>query len=243
MLDVKGLQVRYGTVLGVDGLDLHVNQGEIVVLIGANGAGKSSTVNAIAGLVRPVAGLIKFRDADMGKLDAAARVEHGMALVIEGRGVFSEMTVRENLELGAYSRPAIRSAALRRAADHAIAMFPRLGDRFDQAAGTLSGGEQQMLAIARALMSSPKLLVLDEPSLGLAPRIVDEIAERLTLLSSEEGVTILIAEQNASLGLDIAKRGYILQNGRIALEGTAPELHSNTDLIRFYLGGQSYVRT
>ncbi|CAN5415870.1 hypothetical protein BH10PSE11_BH10PSE11_02370 [soil metagenome] len=138
MLDVKGLQVRYGAVLGVDGLDLYVNQGEIVVLIGANGAGKSSTVNAITGLVKPAAGHIRFCDADMGRLDAAARVKQGMALVIEGQGVFPEMTVRENLELGAYSRPTIRSAALRAAVDEAVAMFPRLGERFDQAAGTLS---------------------------------------------------------------------------------------------------------
>lgn len=239
MLDVKGLQVRYGAVLAVDGLDLRVDRGEIVVLIGANGAGKSSTVNAIAGLVKPAAGDVRFCGVDIGGLDAAARVKHGMALVIEGRGVFPEMTVRENLELGAYSRPAIRSTALRLAIDEAVAMFPRLGERFDQAAGTLSGGEQQMLTIARALMSSPKLLVLDEPSLGLAPRIVDEIAERLALLVAQHGVTILVAEQNAALGLDIAPRGYVLQNGRVALEGTASELRSNKELIRFYLGGQN----
>jgi branched-chain amino acid transport system ATP-binding protein len=239
MLDVKGLRVRYGAVLAVDGLDLRVDQGEIVVLIGANGAGKSSTVNAVAGLVKAAEGQISFLGSDVRGLDAAARVKRGLALVIEGRGVFSEMTVRENLELGAYSKPGIRSATLRAAMDEAAAMFPRLGERYNQLAGTLSGGEQQMLAIARALMSSPKLLVLDEPSLGLAPRIVDEIAERLTLLAGQAGVTVLVAEQNAALGLNIAQRGYVLQSGRVVLEGTSAELQADKDLIRLYLGGQT----
>jgi branched-chain amino acid transport system ATP-binding protein len=238
MLDVKGLHVRYGALAAVDNLDLHVDQGEIVVVIGANGAGKSSAVNAIAGLVKASGGRIQFLGSDVSRLDAPARVRRGLALVIEGRGIFSEMTVRENLELGAFSRPLIRSALLKTAVEEAVALFPRLGERYDQAAGTLSGGEQQMLAIGRALMSSPKLLVLDEPSLGLAPRIVDEIAERLVLLS-RKSVTILVAEQNAALGLNIAERGYVLQNGRVALQGAASELRSNRDLIKLYLGGQS----
>lgn len=236
MLDVRGLQVRYGALLAVDNLDLHVPEGEIVVLIGANGAGKSSTVNAIAGLIRPEKGEIRFAGEDVCRLDAAGRVRRGLALVIEGRGVFSEMTVRENIELGAYSKSRLRAALLQSAIDEAVAMFPRLGGRFDQVAGTLSGGEQQMLAIARALMSSPRLLVLDEPSLGLAPRIVDEIAERLVQLARKSGVTVLVAEQNAALGLDIADRGYVLQQGRAVLDGTASELRSNSDLVRLYLG-------
>jgi branched-chain amino acid transport system ATP-binding protein len=237
MLDVKGLQVRYGAVCAVDNIDLHVNEGEIVVLIGANGAGKSSAVNAVAGLVRVTSGSIKFQDYDITSLDAAARAGRGLAVVIEGRGVFSELTVRENLELGAYAKPGLRKVALRKAVEEAFAMFPRLGERSSQIAGTLSGGEQQMLAIARALMSSPRLLVLDEPSLGLAPRIVDEIAERLMTLVSRLGVTVLVAEQNAALGLDIAHRGYVLQAGRVVLAGTAAELRATKDMVRLYLGG------
>lgn len=236
MLDVRGLHVRYGSLLAVDNLDLHVDEGEIVVLIGANGAGKSSAVNAIAGLVRSAKGEIKFAGEDVCRLNSAERVRRGLALVIEGRGVFSEMTVRENIELGAYSKPGLRGALLQSAIDEAVSMFPRLGDRFDQLAGTLSGGEQQMLAIARASISSPRLLVLDEPSLGLAPRIVDEIAERLVQLARKSRVTVLVAEQNAAIGLDIADRGYVLQQGRAVLDGTASELRSNSDLVRLYLG-------
>lgn len=236
MLDVRGLQVRYGSLLAVDNLDLHVDAGEIIVLIGANGAGKSSAVNAIAGLVRPTMGEIRFAGEDVCRLDAAERVRRGLALVIEGRGVFSEMTVRENIELGAYSKPGLRAALLQSAVDEVVSMFPRLAERFEQIAGTLSGGEQQMLAIARASMSSPRLLVLDEPSLGLAPRIVDEIAERLVQLARKSRVTVLVAEQNAALGLDIADRGYVLQQGRAVLHGTASELRSSSDLVRLYLG-------
>ncbi len=237
MLEVRGLQVRYGTILAVEHLDLHVSAGEIVVLIGANGAGKSSAVNAIAGLVQPAKGDISFAGEDVCQLDAAERVRRGLALVIEGRGIFSEMTVRENIELGAFAKPELRLSSLQSAVDHVVAMFPRLGDRFHQIAGTLSGGEQQMLAIGRALMSSPRLLVLDEPSLGLAPRIVDEIAERLVQLARKSGVTVLIAEQNAALGLNISDRAYVMQRGRVLLEGLASELRSNKDLMRMYLEG------
>lgn len=237
MLEVRGLQVRYGAVLAVDQLDLRVDTGEIVVLIGANGAGKSSAVNAITGLVQPAKGEISFAGEDVRRLDAAERVRRGLALVIEGRGVFSEMTVRENIELGAFAKPELRGASLQSAIDNVVAMVPRLGDRFYQIAGTLSGGEQQMLAIGRALMSSPRLLVLDEPSLGLAPRIVDEIAERLVYLARGSNVTVLIAEQNAALGLNISDRAYILQRGRMVLQGAASELRSNTDLMRVYLEG------
>lgn len=237
MLDVRGLQVRYGAILAVENLDLHVDAGEIVVLIGANGAGKSSAVNAIAGLVQPADGDISFAGEDVGRLDAAERVRRGLALVIEGRGIFSEMTVRENIELGAFAKPDLRGASLQVAIDGIVAIFPRLGDRFHQVAGTLSGGEQQMVAIGRALMSSPRLLVLDEPSLGLAPRIVDEIAERLVQLARQFGVTVLIAEQNAALGLNISDRAYVLQRGQVVLQGSASELRSNNDLMRVYLEG------
>jgi branched-chain amino acid transport system ATP-binding protein len=237
MLEVRGLQVRYGAVLAVDDFDLRVDAGEIVVLIGANGAGKSSAVNAITGLVQQSKGDISFSGEDVCKLDAAERVRRGLALVIEGRGIFSEMTVRENIELGAFSKSELRGSSLQSAIDAVVTMFPRLGDRFHQMAGTLSGGEQQMLAIGRALMSSPRLLVLDEPSLGLAPRIVDDIAERLVQLARASGVTVLIAEQNAALGLNISDRAYVLQRGRVVLEGLASELRSNTDLMRVYLEG------
>lgn len=237
MLDVRGLEVRYGSVLAVDNVDLSVAEGEIVVLIGANGAGKSSVVNAIAGLVRPAKGEVCVDGEDVGRLDAAERVRRGLALVLEGRGVFSEMTVRENIELGAFPKPGLRGSHLRSAIDATVSMFPRLGERFEQIAGTLSGGEQQMLAIARALMSSPRLLVLDEPSLGLAPRIVDEIAERLVHLARVSGVTVLVAEQNAALGLNIADRAYILQRGRSVVQGRASDLRSDTDLVRLYLEG------
>lgn len=237
MLDVRGLQVRYGVILAVDHLDLHVDAGEIVVLIGANGAGKSSAVNAITGLVQPAKGEIRFAGEDVCRLDAAERVRRGLALVIEGRGIFSEMTVRENIELGAFAKSELRGISLQSAIDGVVAMFPRLGERLYQIAGTLSGGEQQMLAIGRALMSSPRLLVLDEPSLGLAPLIVDEIAERLVQFARESGMTVLIAEQNAALGLNIADRAYVLQRGRVVLQGSASELRSNTDLMRVYLEG------
>lgn len=237
MLDVRGLQVRYGAILAVDHLDIHVDAGEIVVLIGANGAGKSSAVNAITGLVQPASGKISFAGEDVGRLDAAERVRRGLALVIEGRGIFSEMTVWENIELGAFAKPELRGSSLQSAIDGVIAMFPRLGDRLNQIAGTLSGGEQQMVAIGRALMSSPRLLVLDEPSLGLAPRIVDEIAERLVQLARHSGVTVLIAEQNSALGLNISDRAYVLQRGRVVLQGAAAELRSDNDLMRVYLEG------
>lgn len=236
MLEVRGLQVRYGPVLAVDKLDLSVGKGEIVVLMGANGAGKSSIVNAIGGLVRAGAGAITLEGRDLGRLDAPARVRRGLALVLEGRGIFAEMTVRDNLELGAYARGDMRGAALQHGIDKAVSMFPRLGERIGQVAGTLSGGEQQMVAIARALMSEPRMLLLDEPSLGLAPLIVDEIAERLRSLAHEGGVTILVAEQNTALGLNIADRGYVLDGGVPVLSGTAAELKSDKDLIHLYLG-------
>lgn len=237
MLEVEELTVRYGPVLAVDRISFCVEPGEIVVLIGANGAGKSSVVNAVGGLLGRTRGAVRFRGEDVGALAAAGRVQRGLALVIEGRGVFAEMTVRENLELGGYSRRDLRGAALRSAVERAIAQFPRLGERLEQLAGTLSGGEQQMLGIARALIARPRLLALDEPSLGLAPRIVEEIAEHLIRLAKDDGIAILIAEQNAALGLDIAQRAYVLQNGRVALSGAASDIAANERLGELYLGG------
>ena len=238
MLEVRGLQVRYGAVQAVDALDLRVDKGEIVVLIGANGAGKSSVLNAVAGLVRPEAGEITLEGRIITMRHPADRVRDGLALVVEGRGVFAEMSVRENLELGVYGKPEMRAAGMRaEAIERIIGLFPKLGQRMDQIAGSLSGGEQQMLVIGRALMSNPRLLLLDEPSLGLAPRIVEEISQTLRRLAGESGVAILVAEQNAVLGLDLAQRGYVLHNGRLALEGACSTLRDDRDLVRLYLGG------
>lgn len=238
MLDLRGLQVRYGAVEAVQPLNLHVSEGEIVVLIGANGAGKSSVINAVAGLVPPSGGTISVAGKLLNARHAADRVSDGVATVVEGRGVFAEMSVRENLELGGYARPALRSARARQAAiDRVLALFPRLGGRMGQSAGSLSGGEQQMVAIGRALMSEPRLLLLDEPSLGLAPLIVEEISQRLRQLTRDSGMAILVAEQNAALGLDLAKRGYVMHNGRLALEGECAVLRADRALVQLYLGG------
>lgn len=238
MLEVRGLRVRYGAVVAVDNLALRVDEGEIAVLIGANGAGKSSVLNAIAGLVRPDAGEVSLDGIPITARHPADRVREGLALVIEGRGVFADMSVRENLELGAYGKPSLRGAQARsREIERIVALFPKLGQRMHQVSGSLSGGEQQMLVIGRALMSNPRLLLLDEPSLGLAPRIVEEISQALRRLAHEAGVAILVAEQNAVLGLDLAQRGYVLHNGRLALEGACDALRGDKDLVRLYLGG------
>lgn len=240
MLELRGMEVRYGAVAAVQPLDLHVNAGEIVVLIGANGAGKSSVVNAVAGLVPLAAGSITLAGRALANRHAADRVRDGVATVVEGRGVFAELSVRENLELGAYAKPNLRRAAARNAAiERILALFPRLGSRLAQVAGSLSGGEQQMLSIGRALMSRPSLLLLDEPSLGLAPLIIEEISQRLRQLAREDGVAILVAEQNAALGLNLARRGYVLHNGRLALQGECSALRDDASLVRLYLGGSA----
>jgi len=206
--------------------------------LGANGAGKSSVLNAVAGLIEATAGAILLQGSDIVRFDPAVRIDRGLAIVLEGRGVLAEMSVRENLELGAYAKPELRSIRARQAEiERVVDLFPRLGNRFAQLAGTLSGGEQQMLAIGRALMASPKVLLLDEPSFGLAPRVVEEISTRLRELSRSTGMAILVSEQNAVLGLDFAERGYVLRSGRVVLEGNSSQLRSNKDLVRLYLGG------
>jgi branched-chain amino acid transport system ATP-binding protein len=238
MLEVVGLEVRYGAVQAVLGLDLKVAAGEIVVLIGANGAGKSSVVNAVAGLVPQAAGAVRLGGANITQVAAPDRVRQGLALVIEGRGVFADMTVHENLELGTYAHAQRRRSVTRQAAvARVVGLFPRLGERMGQMAGTLSGGEQQMLVIGRALMGGPSLLLLDEPSLGLAPLIVEEISSTLKRLAKEEGVAVLVAEQNAVVGLNLADRGYVLQNGRVVLHRPCADLRHDSDLLRLYLGG------
>jgi len=237
LLQVAKLSLRYGSNVAVNDVALDVAAGEFVALVGANGAGKSSLFKAIVGLEPVFAGRVVFAGADITSLAAHRRVASGIAFVPEGRWVFRDMSVAENLELGSY----LRSGASQRsavAADLArvLELFPRLAERRAQIAGTLSGGEQQMLAIGRALMASPQLLVLDEPSLGLAPRVVEEIVMVLKQINTERGLSILVAEQNAVLGLGMAQRGYVLNGGRIVLQGDAVELAKERELIDFYLG-------
>jgi branched-chain amino acid transport system ATP-binding protein len=232
LLEVKGLEVRYGGIRAVKGIDIEVRERELVTLIGANGAGKTTTLKAIAGLLKPSAGRIRYADRDVTGTASCDLVPLGIALVPEGRGVFGRLTVEENLAMGAYVR---RDAGIREDFDRAYALFPRLAERRRQLAGTLSGGEQQMLAIARALMSRPKLLLLDEPSMGLAPLLVQRIFETIRAVAAE-GVTLLLVEQNAKLALELCHRGYVMESGAIVLSAPAAELLVNPDVRRAYLG-------
>lgn len=232
-LKVEDLHVDYGSIHALKGVSFEVNEGEIVTLIGANGAGKSTTLNAVAGLLKKSSGLITFCDQDMSKVPSHKIVSHGLALVPEGRRVFLKMTVRENLEMGAFSRSGVDySEDLERI----YTLFPRLAERQTQVSGTLSGGEQQMLAMGRALMSHPKLLMLDEPSMGLAPILVDQIFEIIQNLH-KSGVTILLVEQNAQAALSVADRGYVLETGRLVATGSGKELLASPAIKKAYLGG------
>lgn len=233
MLKIENLQVNYGAIRAVKGVSLEVNEGEIVTLIGANGAGKTTILQTISGLLRPAAGTIKFIDENLASVPAHKIVEKGLAQVPEGRRVFLSMTVRENLEMGAYTQ---KPDGVKADIDKAYALFPRLKERRKQVAGTLSGGEQQMLAMARALMSHPKLLMLDEPSMGLAPILVEQIFSTIVEMN-REGTTILLVEQNAQMALSIANRAYVLETGSIAMQGDAKELAKNEDVKKAYLGG------
>ncbi len=233
MLTVQDLQVYYGAIHAVKGISFEVNEGEIVSLIGANGAGKSTTMNTIAGLIKPRSGKIVYQDEDITGLAAHKVVAKGMALCPEGRRVFSNLTVQENLEMGGYLRTNDENE---KTMELIFKYFPRLQERRGQVAGTLSGGEQQMLAMGRALMSHPKLLMLDEPSMGLAPILVDEIFDIIETLN-KEGTTILLVEQNAQMALSIADRGYVLEVGNIVLTGTGEELLNNSAVKSAYLGG------
>jgi branched-chain amino acid transport system ATP-binding protein len=236
MLRVQNLRAGYGRVEVLFGVSLHVDPGEIVTLIGANGAGKSTLLNSIAGIVKPRAGSIQFEKAEIGALPTEAISGRGCLLVPEGRQIFSEMSVYENLLLGAYLR--LKSRARRSVAgdmEEVYGLFPILSKRKDQRAGTLSGGEQQMLALGRALMGKPRILLLDEPSIGLAPLVVRSIMETIVELR-RQGTTILLVEQNARAALSIADRGYVMETGRITLEASARELSDNRDVQRAYLG-------
>jgi len=234
LLDVRALEVRYGGIVALRGVDLHVEEGEIVALLGANGAGKTTTLRAISGLLPVRAGEISFAGASVRRRSPDAIARLGIGHVPEGRRVFTRMTVRENLELGGYAIASHREVAAR--IDEVLAIFPRLHERIAQRAGTLSGGEQQMLAIGRAMMNAPRLLLLDEPSLGLSPILVQTIF-RVIRTIHERGTTILLVEQNARQALGIASRGYVLENGRIAREDAAAALLVDPAVIAAYLGG------
>ena len=232
MLRVESLDVAYGEIQALRGVALQVGRGEIVTILGNNGAGKTTTLKTISGLLRPVAGTITLEDESLVGVPAHAIVARGVAHVPEGRRIFNRLTVRENLTMGAYLRS---DAGITADLDRVFALFPRLAERITQVAGTLSGGEQQMLAIGRALMANPRLLLLDEPSMGLAPVLVEQIFDTISDIN-RQGMTILLVEQNAAMALSIAHRGYVLETGSIALEGTAAQLADNADVRRAYLG-------
>jgi branched-chain amino acid transport system ATP-binding protein len=233
LLELINLKVAYGGIAAVKGIDLCVGKGELVCLIGANGAGKTSTLKAIAGLLPVGADLIRYDGAPIGGTRAFELVRRGLALVPEGRGVFGQLTVEENLAMGAYVRS--DNAGVKQDLARMSSLFPRLAERRHQSAGTLSGGEQQMLAIGRALMSRPKLLLLDEPSMGLAPLMVQKIFETIQAVA-KEGVTILLVEQNARLALEVSNRGYVMETGLITLSGPARELLADPKVRAAYLG-------
>ena len=232
MLKVENLNVYYGSINAIKGISFEVNQGEIVTMIGANGAGKSTTMNTVAGLLNPRSGSIVFEGKDITHMPANKVVSLGLALCPEGRRVFQQMSVRENLEMGGYTRQASEIAP---ALDHVFKLFPRLKERQRQVAGTLSGGEQQMLAMGRAMMSKPKLLMLDEPSMGLAPLLVEQIFD-IILSLNKAGTTILLVEQNAQMALSIANRAYVLETGKIFKEGSADMLMHDDAVRKAYLG-------
>jgi len=233
LLALEGLQVAYGGIRAVKGISLEVNPGELVCLIGANGAGKTTTLRAITGMLHPAAGRIAYEGADIGGMKTHEIARRGLALVPEGRGVFAQLTIEENLAMGAYARKDGKAVAAD--LERAYALFPRLKERRRQTAGTLSGGEQQMLAISRALMSRPKLLLLDEPSMGLAPLMVERIFEVIRAISAE-GVTLLLVEQNARLALEVSHRAYVLESGLVTLSGASPSLLTDPRIRQAYLG-------
>ena len=233
MLNAEHINVYYGRIHAVKDVSFHVNEGEIVALIGANGAGKSTTLKTVSGLLHSKTGKIEFMGKDISKAEAYKLVSMGLAHVPEGRRVFLQMTVKENLEMGAYTQ---NPADTEKDVEDVFTRFPRLRERQNQIAGTLSGGEQQMLAIGRAMMSHPKLLILDEPSMGLAPILVGQIFDIIKELH-KSGTTILLVEQNAEMALAVADRAYVMESGKITLTGTGKELAESDDIKRAYLGG------
>lgn len=233
LLKVDDLQVYYGSIHAIKGVSFEVNEGEIVTLIGANGAGKSTTLNTVAGLMKPRSGSVEMEGKSLLGVAPHKIVGKGMALCPEGRRVFLQLSVQENLEMGAYTRP---NSEIAESMDRVYQQFPRLKERYKQVAGTLSGGEQQMLAMGRAMMSKPKLLMLDEPSMGLAPLLVEQIFSIIEELNAA-GTTILLVEQNAQMALSIANRGYVLETGKIVTTGTGADLLNDDAVRKAYLGG------
>jgi branched-chain amino acid transport system ATP-binding protein len=237
LLEVENLHVAYGAIRALQGISFHLDKGEIVTLIGANGAGKSTTLRTISGLLRPMEGDIRLEGHSITRVPPDQIVKLGASQVPEGRRIFARLTVRENLEMGAYTRKDSREIA--NSMERVFASFPRLKERANQVGGTLSGGEQQMLAMGRGLMARPNLLLLDEPSMGLAPILVEEIFNIIKTFNAE-GTSILLVEQNAAMALSVANRGYVLETGRIVLEGSAKELLENPQVRAAYLGGQAF---
>lgn len=233
LLEIRQLEVAYGGIRAVRGMDLYVEQGELVSLIGANGAGKSTTLRAICGLVPLSGGDILYDGASIAGTPSYMLVRRGLVMVPEGRGIFGQLTIEENLAMGGYSRQ--DAAAVRSDTEHVFELFPRLAERRRQSAGTLSGGEQQMLAMGRAMISRPRLLLLDEPSMGLAPLMVEKIFEVVRTIAAE-GVTVLLIEQNAKLALETSRRGYVMESGQVILEGPSEKLLDDPKVRAAYLG-------
>jgi branched-chain amino acid transport system ATP-binding protein len=234
LLEVKDLNVYYGAIHALQGVNFQVDEGQIVTLIGANGAGKSTTLNTISGLLQPRQGSMAFRDKDLTRVQAQDIVRLGVIQVPEGRKIFATLTVLENLEMGAYTRS--DKAEIQNSLEQVFRSLPRLKERLKQLGGTLSGGEQQMLAIGRALMARPQLLLLDEPSMGLSPVLVEEVFNIIQNINAQ-GTAILLVEQNAQMALSVAHRAYVLETGRVTLEGTGNELLHNPQVMEAYLGG------
>lgn len=235
MLQIKNLTVNYGAINALSSLSLEVKQGDIVTLIGGNGAGKTTTLRAVSGLIKAQGGEVIYEGRNIRNLPAHEIVKRGLSQVPEGRMIFANLTVMENLQMGAYLQK--DKAVIQRQLEFGFGMFPRLKEREKQIAGTLSGGEQQMLAIARALMSAPKFLMLDEPSLGIAPLLVKTIFEKIVEINRQHGITVLLVEQNANLALEISKYGYVLETGRILLHDESAALRKNPQVQSAYLGG------
>lgn len=235
MLKVEKLNVHYGVIHAIEDVDLEVHDGEIVTLIGANGAGKTTILHTLTGLKKATSGMVTFDDVNLLKEDPSKIVTHGVAHVPEGRHIFVDMTVRENLEMGAYMYKRKDKDLIAARMDDVFAKFPRLKERQNQLAGTFSGGEQQMLAVGRALMSDPKIILMDEPSMGLSPLLVQEVFDIIKEVN-QQGITILLVEQNAKMALKVASRAYVLETGKIKLSGDARELLDNDEVKKAYLG-------